>query len=113
MGVYTMSKRLIIGFLIVSLIVLSGCSEEEIKQLEQTQKELEKTQKIVTETEKSQDIYDSVEVGMTMEEVKTILGEPIDKQVMDSGGMKIEMWYYEGMVQISFLNGIVNSKAKY
>lgn len=95
------------------MLFLVGCSSEELKQLEQTNKELEIAKKIYSEKEGSQEIYDKIEEGMSMEEVKKIAGEPLRKQQLEGGGTKIEAWYYEGKIQVMFWEGYVRSKAKY
>ena len=90
-----------------------SCSGEDLKQLQESQKELDKARNILSEKEGSQEIYDSIQEGMSMEEVKEIAGEPLDVQQLESSGVKTEIWYYEGKLQVIFMDGFVNSKAKW
>jgi hypothetical protein len=94
-------------------MLLIGCSNEDLKQLEQSNKELKTIQKIYSEKEGSQDIYDKIEVGMSMEKVKKIAGEPLKNIQMESYNIKREIWYYEGKISVTFLEGYVEGKAKY
>lgn len=63
--------------------------------------------------ETNEKIYDKIKEGMNMEEVKAIAGEPLDRKQMESMGVKTEIWYYKGKIQVIFMDGFVNSKAKY
>ena len=104
-------KRLVL--LAAILLFLIGCSTEDIQQLDQANKELKTTQKIFSEKQGSQQIYDSISEGMSMDDVRKIAGEPLKKTQMESSGTKIENWYYEGKISVMFYDGYVRSKAKY
>lgn len=98
---------------IIVMLFLVGCSSEELQQLEQTNKELEVTKKIFSENEGSQEIFEKIEVGMSMDDVKKIAGEPLKKTQMENEYTKTEIWYYAGKIQVMFWEGYVKSKAKY
>ena len=100
-------------FCVIIVLFLVGCSSEELKQLNQANKELNTVKKIYSDKESSQNIFDKIEVGISMDEVKQIAGEPLRKQQMESTYGKTELWYYEGKIQVMFSDGYVEHKAKY
>lgn len=112
----------ILSFLIVGLVLLSGCTGNIV-----TDENIKASIEMVT-TDRS-DVYDGVKTGMTKQQVEDKFGEPTKKQQMESdvGGMmegledlgmdtddfkmELEYWYY-GNVQIGFMNGKVSTKIK-
>ena len=64
----------------------------------------------------SREAISKVKFGMTVQDVRGLLGDPDNSQDMQSTGMRLQMWYYNtpsGMVQIGFENGYVNSVNRY
>ena len=63
----------------------------------------------------NQENYKKIQTGMTLEEVKTILGEPTESKSAGIGGLvsgTSAVWKGEGMtIDIKFLNGKVQLKS--
>ena len=92
--------------------------EESAKELQKSTDELEKSTKDLEDVSgennaKYKDRMKQVEIGMTKQEVRQVMGQrPRDTQVMESGYGKSETWYY-GSYQLSFEDGKLDSKLRY
>jgi outer membrane protein assembly factor BamE (lipoprotein component of BamABCDE complex) len=53
-----------------------------------------------------------VELGMTKEQVRGLLGKPRDTQVMRSDYGRMDTWYY-GSWQLSFTDGVLDGKNRW
>ncbi len=68
----------------------------------------------------SGEVYNQIRTGMSMDEVRSLAGEPRDTQTMEVDVMgqttQTDFWYYgpiDKQTQIGFENGRVNTKASY
>lgn len=102
----------ILGLLVLALLFLIGCSSEGIQRIDQANKDLKILQKMETETPNSQAIYDKIQTGMSMEEVKSVAGAPLKVIKSESTYGTSEYWYYEGKLSVTFQDGYVLGKMK-
>lgn len=102
----------ILFLLVVTLLLLISCSSEDVQRIDQANKDLKTLQKMETETSNSQAIYDKIQTGMSMDEVKSVAGAPLKVIKSESTYGTSEYWYYEGKISVTFQDGYVLGKMK-
>ena len=100
-----------IYLILLSLIIIS-CTSEDLNQLQQSNNDLKFLRKMETETANSQIIYDKIQTGMSMDEVKVAAGAPLKVIKSESSYSTTEYWYYEGKISVTFQDGYVLGKMK-